>query len=146
MAHNIRRFNVSSSYTFLGITNPTPLKIISSSRFVRKGIQKNWFVIQLVVYSWLKNLESHFFIVNRGWLGEHRYPATYYVDISWTCCGKKDYGKEKTSSEIFKSWFISRFALTGIFFLVDVGLFFSSLWSHWVEVSVYHRSWEIRLR
>jgi hypothetical protein len=130
----------------VGITNPTPLTEISSSRFVRKGIQKNWFVIQLVVYSWFKNLESHFFIVNRGWLGEHRYPTTYYVDISWTGCGKKDYGKEKTSSEIFKSWFISRFALICIFFLVDVGLFFSSLWSHWVGVSVYHRSWEIRLR
>jgi hypothetical protein len=25
------------------------------------------------------------------------------VDISWTGCGKRDYGKEKTSSEIFKS-------------------------------------------
>jgi hypothetical protein len=50
----------------LGFTNPTPLTEISSSRFVRKGIQKNWFVIQLVVYSWFKYLESHFFIVNRG--------------------------------------------------------------------------------
>jgi hypothetical protein len=50
----------------LGFTNPTPLTEISSSRFVRKGIQKNWFVIQLVVSSWFKYLESHFFIVNRG--------------------------------------------------------------------------------
>jgi hypothetical protein len=31
------------------------------------------------------------------------YRATYYVDISWTGCGKKDYGKEKTSFEIFES-------------------------------------------
>jgi hypothetical protein len=29
----------------LGFTNPTPLTEISSSRFVRKGIQKDWFVI-----------------------------------------------------------------------------------------------------
>jgi hypothetical protein len=49
------------------------------------------------------------------------------VDINWTGCGKKDYGKEKTSSEIFKSRFISRFALTVICFLVDVDLFFSGL-------------------
>jgi hypothetical protein len=44
-------------------------------------------------------------------------------DISWTSLGKKDYGKKKTSSEMFKSWF----ALIVISFLVDVGLFFSGL-------------------
>jgi hypothetical protein len=48
-------------------------------------------------------------------------------DISWTGWGKKDYGKEKTSSEMFKSWFMSIFALTVIFFLVDVDLFISGL-------------------
>ena len=72
-------------YFFLPYTNfralqiLPPLKIISPSRFVRKGIQKNWFVIQLLVYSWFKNSESRFFIVNRGWLGETRYLVTYYV-------------------------------------------------------------------
>jgi hypothetical protein len=48
-------------------------------------------------------------------------------DLNWTGWGKKDYGKEKTLSKMFKSWFISRFALTVIPFLVDVDLFFSSL-------------------
>jgi hypothetical protein len=62
----------------LGITNPTPLTEISSPRFVRKGILKDWFVIQLLVYNWFKNAVS-FFIVNSGSLGEHKYPATYYV-------------------------------------------------------------------
>jgi hypothetical protein len=33
MAHKIRRSTIYSLYTFLGITNPTPLKRISSSRF-----------------------------------------------------------------------------------------------------------------
>ena len=56
-----------------------PLKIISSSRFVRKGIHKDWFVFQLLLYNWFRKLEFHFFIVNRGLLGEHRSPATYYV-------------------------------------------------------------------
>jgi hypothetical protein len=41
----------------LGLTNPTPLKEISSSRFLRKGIQKDWFVIQLLVYNRFKNPE-----------------------------------------------------------------------------------------
>jgi hypothetical protein len=48
-------------------------------------------------------------------------------DINWTGWGKKDYGKEKTLSKMFKSLFISRFALTVIPFLVDVDLFSSSL-------------------
>jgi hypothetical protein len=30
---------------FWSVTNSTPLTEISSSRFVRKGIQKDWFVI-----------------------------------------------------------------------------------------------------
>jgi hypothetical protein len=37
-----------------------PLIEISSSRFVRKGIQKDWFVIQLLVYICFKSPESHF--------------------------------------------------------------------------------------
>jgi hypothetical protein len=48
-------------------------------------------------------------------------------DINWTGWGKKDYGKEKTLSKMFKSWFISRFAFTVIPFLVDVDLFSSGL-------------------
>jgi DMSO/TMAO reductase YedYZ heme-binding membrane subunit len=44
----------------LGFTNPTPLTEISSSRFVRKGMQKDWFVIQLLVYNCFNNSESHF--------------------------------------------------------------------------------------
>jgi hypothetical protein len=44
-------------------------------------------------------------------------------DLNWTGWGKKYYGKEKTLSKMFKSWFISRFALTVIPFLVDVDLF-----------------------
>jgi hypothetical protein len=48
----------------LSITNSTPLTEISSSRFVRKGIKKDWFVIQLLVYNWFKNLES--FLVHSG--------------------------------------------------------------------------------
>jgi hypothetical protein len=48
-------------------------------------------------------------------------------DISWTGWGKKDYGKEKNLPNMFKSWFISRFASTVISFLADVDLFFSSL-------------------
>jgi hypothetical protein len=46
----------------LGFTNPTPLTEILSSRFVRKGTQKDWFVIQLLVYNWFKNPESHIYI------------------------------------------------------------------------------------
>jgi hypothetical protein len=46
-------------------------------------------------------------------------------DLNWTGGGKKDYGKDKTSSKMFKSWFISRFALTVISLLVDVNLFLS---------------------
>jgi hypothetical protein len=38
-----------------------PLTEISPSRFVRKGIQKDWFVIRLLVYNWFKNLVSLFF-------------------------------------------------------------------------------------
>jgi hypothetical protein len=38
-----------------------PLIEISFLRFVRKGIQKDWFVIRLLVYNWFKNPESHFF-------------------------------------------------------------------------------------
>jgi hypothetical protein len=48
-------------------------------------------------------------------------------DINWTGWGKKDYGKEKTLSKMFRSWFISRFALTVIPFLIDVDLFHSGL-------------------
>jgi hypothetical protein len=48
-------------------------------------------------------------------------------DINWTGRGKKDYGKEKALSKMFKSWFISRFALSVIPFLVDVDLFSSGL-------------------
>jgi hypothetical protein len=44
-----------------------PLTELSSSRFVRKGVQKDWFVIWLLVYNWLKNPESRFlYIVNSG--------------------------------------------------------------------------------
>jgi hypothetical protein len=44
-----------------------PLTEISSSRFVRKGIHKDWFVIQLLIYNWFRNLEFLFFyIVDRG--------------------------------------------------------------------------------
>jgi hypothetical protein len=71
--------------------------------------------------------ESHFLIVNSGWLGEHRYPATYYVGYKLDRLRYKNYGKEKTSFEMFKSWFISRFALTVMSFLVDVDIFFSGL-------------------
>jgi hypothetical protein len=42
-------------YQISGFTNPTPLTEISSPRFVRKGMQKDWFVIQLSVYNWFKN-------------------------------------------------------------------------------------------
>jgi hypothetical protein len=45
----------------------------------KKRDTKDWFVIRLLVYNWFKNSESHFFIVNSWWLGEHRYPTTYYV-------------------------------------------------------------------
>jgi hypothetical protein len=40
---------------------------------------------------------------------------------------KKDYGKGNNLSNMFKSWFTSRFALTVISFLVDVDLFISGL-------------------
>jgi hypothetical protein len=42
----------------LGFTNPTPLTEISSPRLVRKGIQKDWFVIQLLIYNWFKKIQS----------------------------------------------------------------------------------------
>jgi hypothetical protein len=48
-------------------------------------------------------------------------------DINGIGWGKKDYSKEKTLSKMFKSWFISRFALAVIPFLVDVDLFSSDL-------------------
>jgi hypothetical protein len=48
-------------------------------------------------------------------------------DLNWTGWGKKDYGKEKTLSKMFKSWFISRFALTVIPFLIEFDIFFSGL-------------------
>jgi hypothetical protein len=35
------KFDYYYFYTISGFTNPTPLKIISSSRFVRKGCRKN---------------------------------------------------------------------------------------------------------
>jgi hypothetical protein len=41
--------------------------------------------------------------------------------------GKKDYGKGNNLSNMFKSWFTSRFALTVISFLVDVDLFIFGL-------------------
>jgi hypothetical protein len=41
--------------------------------------------------------------------------------------GQEYYGKEKTSSGMFKSWFISSFALIIIFFLVEVDIVFSGL-------------------
>jgi hypothetical protein len=46
-----------------------PLTRISSSRLVRKGIQKDWCVIHLLVYNWFKNPESHF-LVNSGRLAD----------------------------------------------------------------------------
>jgi hypothetical protein len=46
----------------LGFTNPTPLTEISSSRLIRKGIQNDWFTIQLLVYNWFKDLEFHFLV------------------------------------------------------------------------------------
>jgi hypothetical protein len=49
--------------SILGFTNPTPLTEISSSRFVRKGIHKDWFVVRLLVYNWFKNPESRFFSI-----------------------------------------------------------------------------------
>jgi hypothetical protein len=54
-------------------------------------------------------------------------PLLFMWDINWTGWGKKDYGKEKTLSKMFKSWFISIFALIAIPFLVDVDLFSSGL-------------------
>jgi hypothetical protein len=53
-------------YKFWALQIILPLTEISSSSFVRKGIQKDWFVIQLLVYNWFKNPESYFFIVNSG--------------------------------------------------------------------------------
>jgi hypothetical protein len=44
----------------LGFTNPTPLNR-NLVLEIRKAIQKDWFVIQLLVYNWLENPESHFF-------------------------------------------------------------------------------------
>ena len=58
------KFDYYYFYTISGFTNPTPLTEILSSRFVRKGTQKDWFVIQLLVYNWFKNLES--FLVHSG--------------------------------------------------------------------------------
>jgi hypothetical protein len=49
------------------------------------------------------------------------------IGRAWASSYLKDYGKENTLSEMFKSCFISRFSLTVISFLVDVDLFFSSL-------------------
>jgi hypothetical protein len=59
--------NYIFSDKILRFTNPTLLTEISSSRFVRKGIHNDWFVIQLLVYSWFKNPQSYLFIlVNSG--------------------------------------------------------------------------------
>ena len=74
----IWRTFIKSQNRIWGVTNSTPLTEISSSRLVRERMQKDWFVIQLLVYNWFKN-PVLFFTVNSGWLGEHRYPATYYV-------------------------------------------------------------------
>jgi hypothetical protein len=49
-----------SPIQFLGFTNPTPLNR-NLVLEIRKAIQKDWFVIQLLVYNWLENPESHFF-------------------------------------------------------------------------------------
>jgi hypothetical protein len=55
-------FAVSPIHPPLGALTypPPPLTEISSSRFVREGIQKDWFVIQLLVYNLVKNPKSHF--------------------------------------------------------------------------------------
>jgi hypothetical protein len=68
-----------SWYKFWALQILPPLTEISSSRLVRKRIQKDWFVIQLLVYNRFKKSRVSFFIVNSGWLGGHRYPASYYV-------------------------------------------------------------------
>jgi hypothetical protein len=67
-----------SWYKFWALQILPPLKIISSSRFVRKGIHKDWFVIQLLVYKCFKSQES-LFLINSRWLGEHVYSTTYYA-------------------------------------------------------------------
>jgi hypothetical protein len=61
----------------LGIKNPTSLNRNLVLEICKKGIQKDWFVIQLLVYNWLKKSRVPFFIANSGGLVEYRYPATY---------------------------------------------------------------------
>jgi hypothetical protein len=41
-----------------------PLTEISSSSIVRKRIQKDWFVIELLIYNWFKNPESLILLVS----------------------------------------------------------------------------------
>jgi hypothetical protein len=50
-------------YRFWALQILPPLKIISSSRFVRKRDTKDWFVIWLLVSNWFKNPESHIFFI-----------------------------------------------------------------------------------
>jgi hypothetical protein len=54
---------------------------------------------------------------------------------------RKIMASKKNLSKMFKSWFISRFALTVIPFLVDVDLFLLRYWSHCFGVSVFHQRW-----
>jgi hypothetical protein len=52
---NFQNNFINSQNNILGVTNSTPLQIISSSRLVRKGIYKDWFVIEILVSNWFKN-------------------------------------------------------------------------------------------
>jgi hypothetical protein len=51
-------------HRFWALQIPPPLTKISSSRFVRKGMRKDWFVIQLSVSNWFQNQD--FFLKDMG--------------------------------------------------------------------------------
>jgi hypothetical protein len=52
--HKILGSPLFSLFTFLGITNPTPLKNNLVPEICKKEIHKDWFVIRLLVYNRFK--------------------------------------------------------------------------------------------